>query len=233
MRKRLLVVEDEPGIAMALEDELNHHGYAVEVVRDGQAAVDAVREGRFDGIILDLMLPKKDGFAVCRELRAFGVQTPILMLTARTREADTVRGLETGADDYVTKPYRPEELRARIVAMLRRSAQHAPEDFAFGDIEVSFVRREVTRDRRPVPLTPQEFRLLDTFIRNRGRALSRQRLIDEAWGRDMFVTDRVVDNQVTNLRRKIEANPAAPRYIVSVRGFGYRFEGDAPIVTEP
>jgi DNA-binding response OmpR family regulator len=210
---------------MALEDELTHHGYEVEIARDGQAAVEAGREARFDGIVLDVMLPRKDGFTVCRELRALGVRTPILMLTAKTEELDTVRGLEIGADDYVTKPYRPPELLARIHALLRRSSEPPPDIYRFGDVEVNFVRREVTRCKRLETLTPMEFRLLETFIRHRGRALGRQRLIDEAWGHDTFVTARAVDNQVTNLRKKIEPNSSEPRYILSVRGFGYRFDG--------
>jgi two-component system alkaline phosphatase synthesis response regulator PhoP len=222
---RILVVEDEPSIAMALEDELSQHGYDVEVVRDGQAAVDEGRSPRFDGIILDIMLPRKDGFTVCRELRAQGVRTPILMLTAKSQEEDIVRGLDVGADDYVTKPYRPPELRARIQALLRRSSEPPPVVFRFGDVEVNFVRREVRQATVPVSMTPMEFRLLETFIRNRGRALGRQRIIDEAWGHDTFITARAVDNQVTNLRKKIEPNPSAPRYILSVRGFGYRFDG--------
>jgi two-component system alkaline phosphatase synthesis response regulator PhoP len=226
VRRRVLVVEDELGIAMALEDELTHHGYEVEVVRDGQAAVEEGCDPRFDAIVLDLMLPRKDGFAVCRELRTLGVRTPILMLTARTQERDTVRGLEIGADDYVTKPYRPDELRARIQALLRRSSPEVPQTYRFGDVEVDFVRREVRREDQAVSLTPQEFRLLEAFIRHQGRALHRQRLVDEAWGHDTFVTARVVDNQVTNLRKKVEPNPGAPRYIRSVRGFGYRFDGD-------
>ena len=225
MTKRVLVVEDEPSIAMALEDELTHHGYEVEVVRDGQAAVDEGRDPRFDGIVLDIMLPKKDGFTVCRELRALGVRTPILMLTAKSQEQDVVRGLEVGADDYVTKPYRPPELRARIQALLRRSSEPTLDTYRFGDVDVDFVRREVRQGSRPVALTPLEFRLLETFIRLRGRALGRQRIIDEAWGHDTFVTARAVDNQVTNLRKKIEPNPSEPRFIFSVRGFGYRFDG--------
>ena len=225
MTKRVLIVEDEPGIAMALEDELTHLGYEVEVVGDGQAAVDEGRDGRFDGIVLDIMLPKKDGFAVCRELRALGVRTPILMLTARSQERDVVRGLDMGADDYVTKPYRPPELRARIQALLRRASEPPPDIYRFGDIEVDFVRREVRHDTEPVTTTPLEFRLLEAFIRHRGRALGRQRIIDEAWGHATFVTARAVDNQVTNLRKKIEPNPAEPRYILAVRGFGYRFDG--------
>jgi two-component system alkaline phosphatase synthesis response regulator PhoP len=226
MSKRLLIVEDEPGIAMALEDELTRHGYDVEVVRDGQAAVEAGSDPRLDGILLDLMLPRKDGFAVCRELRAIGVTTPILMLTAKSQEADTVRGLQIGADDYVVKPYRPPELCARIEALIRRSSSAAAsETYRFGEMDVDFIRREVRRAGRPLPLTPLEFRLLETFIRHRGRALRRGRLIEEAWGAATFVTSRAVDNQVTNLRKKIENVPASPEFIRSVRGFGYRFDG--------
>ena len=180
---------------------------------------------RFDAIVLDVMLPKKDGFTVCRELRALGVRTPILILTAKTLETDTVHGLELGADDYVTKPYRPPELRARIQALLRRSSEAVADIYRFGDLELNFVRRELRRGSDLVPLTPLEFRLLTAFIRHRGRALGRERLIDEVWGHDTFVIGRVVDTQITNLRKKIESSPAQSRYIVSVRGFGYRFDG--------
>jgi len=223
--RRLLIVEDEPGIAMAIEDELTHHGYEVEVARDGQAGLDAALETRFEDILLDVMLPKKDGFSVCRELRARGVRTPILMLTARSQEEDTVKGLQLGADDYVVKPYRPHELLARVQALMRRASEPPPDLYRFGDVETDFVRREVRQNGTVIALTPQEFRLLEVFIRNRGRALGRQRLLDEAWGRDAFVTNRVVDNQVTNLRKKIEPDPTQPRYLLSVRGFGYRFDG--------
>ena len=225
MSRRLLVVEDEPGIAMALEDELAAQGYLVKVVHDGEAAVEAGRSERFDGIILDVMLPRKDGFAVCRELRQMGIRTPILMLTAKTEEHEAVRGLTLGADDYVTKPYRPQELRARVQALLRRSGDALPDVYRFGDVEINFTRREVIRGGAVVSLTPLEFRLLEVFVRHRGRALGRNRLIDAVWGINTFVTDRVVDNQVTNLRKKIEANPAEPAHVVSVRGFGYRFDG--------
>jgi two-component system alkaline phosphatase synthesis response regulator PhoP len=221
---RILLVEDDPGIAMAIEDDLRADGYAVEVVTDGMTASTRAVEGRHDAILLDVMLPKKDGFAVCREARAAGVRAPIILLTARTAEPDKILGLETGADDYITKPYSPGELRARIKAVLRRSTEAVPEIFRFGDVEVDFSRHEVRRDGAPVPTTPLEFSLLETFIRHRGRALGRQRLIDEAWGRDTFVTDRVVDNQVTNLRKKIEPTPSAPTFLHSIRGYGYRFD---------
>jgi len=221
---RILVVEDDPGIAMALEDDLRAEGYDVIVATDGVSATALAIEEGPDAILLDVMLPQKDGFAVCRDVRAAGVRAPIILLTARTAEPDKILGLETGADDYVTKPYSPGELRARIKAALRRSSEGLPDVFRFGDAEVDFSRRELRRAGSPVPMTPLEFRLLETFVRHRGRALARQRLIDEAWGRDTFVTDRVVDNQVTNLRKKLEPTPSSPVFLNSIRGYGYRFD---------
>jgi two-component system alkaline phosphatase synthesis response regulator PhoP len=222
---RILVVEDEPGIALGLEDDLKMEGYEVEVVGDGLLACRRAREDPFDLIVLDIMLPGKDGFEVCRELRRSGLRTPILMLTAKTQEAEKVLGFELGADDYVTKPFGTRELRARIKALLRRSREEEAECYRFGDIEVDFRRGELRKCGAPVELTPIEFKLLGVFIRNRGRVLSREQLLDGAWGRDTFASDRVVDNHIANLRRKIEPDPSEPRYLRNVRGLGYRFEG--------
>jgi DNA-binding response OmpR family regulator len=224
---RILIVEDEPAIALALEDDLTLEGHAVEVVTDGETASRRARTGSFDVILLDVMLPHKDGFEVCREIRRAGVRTPILMLTARTQEAEKVMGLDLGADDYLTKPYGRHELRARVRALLRRGApeEGAPEIHRFDDVEVDFTRAEVRRGGTRVDLTPLEFRLMAAFVKSRGRVLSRQQLLDAAWGRDLAVTERVVDNQILNLRRKIERDPASPRYIAGVRGMGYRFDG--------
>jgi two-component system alkaline phosphatase synthesis response regulator PhoP len=222
---RILVVEDEPGIALGLEDDLKLEGYDVEVARDGETATRLAREQPFDLILLDVMLPRKDGFEVCRELRRAGLRTPILILTAKTQEAEKVLGLELGADDYVTKPFSPRELRARVKALLRRASGDTPEIYRFGEVEVDFSRRELRRRGEPVEVTPLEFKLLTAFIRNRGCVLSREQLLDAAWGRGTFVTDRVVDNQIVSLRRKIESEPARPCYLVSVRGVGYRFDG--------
>jgi two-component system alkaline phosphatase synthesis response regulator PhoP len=222
---RILVVEDEPGIALALEDDLKLEGYEVEVAGDGETAGRRARELAFDLILLDVMLPRKDGFEVCRELRRAGLRTPILMLTAKTQEAEKVLGLELGADDYLTKPYSRRELRARIKALLRRAAPEAPAVYCFDDIEVDFARCELRRAGTPVELTTLEFKLLAAFIRHRGRVLGRDQLLDEVWGQGTFITDRVVDNQVANLRRKIEPVQAEPRYLRSVRGLGYRFDG--------
>lgn len=222
---RILVVEDEPNLALGLEDDLKLEGYEVEVVRDGKTASERAQEKPFDLIILDVMLPRKDGFEVCRELRHAGLRTPIILLTAKTQESDKVLGLELGADDYVTKPFSPRELRARVKAILRRAAGEAPEVYQFGDVEVDFGRCEIRRAGKAVEATPLEFKLLSAFIRHRGRALSRDQLLDEVWGRGIAVTDRVIDTHITNLRKKIEPEPSEPRYLVSVRGVGYRFDG--------
>ncbi len=222
---RILVVEDDPGIALGLEDDLKLEGYDVEVARDGETALARARERRFDVIVLDIMLPHKDGYQVCRELRHGGMDAPIIMLTARTQEAEKVLGLEMGADDYVTKPFSPIELRARIKAVLRRTSRDMPAVHRFGDVEVDFGRCELRRKGQVVELSSLEFKLLAAFIQSRGRVLSRDQLLDAAWGTGVHVTDRAVDNHVVDLRRKIEPEPADPRYITSVRGMGYRFDG--------
>jgi DNA-binding response OmpR family regulator len=222
---RILVVEDEPGIALGLETDLTLEGYEVEVARDGETGLRRAREGSFDLILLDVMLPGKDGFAVCREIRRAHVPVSIIVLTAKSHEAEKVLGLELGADDYVTKPFSPLELRARIKAVLRRGSNETPEIYQFGDIEVNFTRGEVRRTGTVIETTAIEFRLLAAFIRLRGRVLTREQLLDEVWGRDSSPTDRVVDNHIMNLRKKIERTPDAPRHIVSLRGVGYRFDG--------
>ena len=222
---RILIVEDDPAITVALEDDLRLEGYDVETVADGEAALARARSAAVDLILLDVMLPKKDGFDVCRELRRRGVTAKILLLTARAGESDKVLGLDLGADDYVTKPYSPKELRARIRAHLRHAPEpSAPDVRRFGDCELDVARGELRRAARVVPTTPLELKLLDLFTTRAGRVLTRRALIDEVWGHDTMVTERVVDNQIANLRRKIEPDPATPRFIKSVRGIGYRFD---------
>jgi DNA-binding response OmpR family regulator len=223
---RILVVEDEPGIALGLEDDLRLEGWDVELIADGIAAARRARQGSFDLILLDVMLPGKDGLEVCRELRRAGLRTPIIMLTARAQEAEKILGLDLGADDYMTKPFSPKELRARIRAALRRNAApEAPSVFRFGDTELDSARCELRRAGSVVETTPTEFKLLSAFVRNRGRVLTREKLLDEAWGPGTFLTDRVVDNHIVALRKKIEPEPAEPRFLISVRGMGYRFDG--------
>jgi two-component system alkaline phosphatase synthesis response regulator PhoP len=227
---RILVVEDEPGIALALADDLRLEGYDVDVTGDGATAVRKGRDDRFDLVLLDIMLAGKDGFDVCRELRRSGVTTPIIMLTARAGEAEKVLAFESGADDYVTKPFGPRELRARIAAVLRRSRQGAsppaaPEVRRVGDADVDFARGEIRRAGTSSPLTALEFRLLQLFVRSEGRILTREQLIDGAWGPGTFVTERVVDNHIGSLRKKLEPDAGEPRHIKNVRGLGYRFDG--------
>jgi DNA-binding response OmpR family regulator len=223
---RILIVEDEPSIALALEDDLRREGYETRLVGDGNDAARIAVAERFDLILLDVMLPGRDGFEVCRDVRRAGVATPILLLTARTHEAEKLLGFETGADDYVTKPYSVRELRARIKALVRRGTTPERTDvFRFGDAELDFVRCELRRGGRVVELSAMEFKLLTAFVRNEGRVLTRTQLLDVVWGTGTHVTDRVVDNQVTNLRKKIEPEPERPRYLLSLRGLGYRFDG--------
>jgi DNA-binding response OmpR family regulator len=223
--KRILVVEDESDIAFGLQLDLKNEGYDVEIESDGESALERIRKEAFDLILLDVMLPRRDGFEVCRQLRRTGSRTPVIMLTARAQEAEKVLGLEIGADDYITKPFSPRELRARVKAALRRSAKDEAPIYRFGDAEVDFGRCELRRAGKPVELTALEFKLLAAFIRNAGKVLSRERLLDLAWGQGTFITDRVVDNHVVTLRKKVEPEPDEPRYIVSVRGLGYRFDG--------
>jgi DNA-binding response OmpR family regulator len=188
----------------------------------------------FDLILLDVMLPQIDGFEICRELRHRGLKTPIILLTAKTHEAEKVVGLDVGADDYVTKPFSPRELRARIRALLRRAKPEAAEHglngnggdiHRFGSCELDMTRFELRRNGQSIESTTTELKLLAAFVRNRGRLLSRERLLDEVWGPGIAVTDRVIDNHIVSLRKKIEEDPTAPRYLISVRGVGYRFDG--------
>ena len=228
---RILIVEDEPSIALALEDDLQREGYTTEVVGDGETAARRAVSEAFDLILLDVMLPKQDGFEVCRQVRRAGVETPIVLLTAKTQEAEKVLGLELGADDYVTKPYSARELRARVKAHLRRSSAKMSDVYRFGDAELDFTRCELRRGGKAVELSALEFKLLAAFVRHSGRLLTRAQLLDEIWGPGTHVTDRVVDNQVTNLRKKIEPEPERPQYLIALRGLGYRFDGEG--VTEP
>jgi DNA-binding response OmpR family regulator len=221
---RILIVEDEPDIAFSLQADLQRQGYEISLSQNGD---DAIRRGsseQWDLILLDVMLPGADGIEVCASLRRTGVKTPIILLTARTRESEKESGLDAGADDYDTQPFSMRELRARIRAQLRRGADPSERVLRFGECELDLDRVVLRRRGAAVDMTAQEFRILQVFLRNAGRVLSREQLIDGAWGPGMSITDRAVDTHVFNLRKKIEADPAAPRFVVSVRGLGYRFE---------
>jgi len=223
---RILIVEDEPGIAFTLENDLQTEGYEIAVVPDGAEAVRRARAEAFDLILLDVMLPNKDGFEVCRELRRGGLSTPIIMLTAKTQEAEKILGLDVGADDYVTKPFSPRELRARIRALLRRSTpENGSEVLRFGNCELDLARFELRRNGQRIDATHTELKLLTAFLRNKGRVLTREALLEDVWGSGVFVTDRVVDNHIVALRKKIEGDPTVPKHLISIRGMGYRFDG--------
>lgn len=221
---RILIVEDEPDIALGLQLDLRDEGHTVEVARDGEEASRRAREPGWDLILLDVMLPLKDGFEVCRDLRRAKLRTPVLMLTAKAQEAEKVMGLDMGADDYMTKPFSPRELRARVRALLRRAAPESEPVYRFGDCEVDFPRAELRRAGQRTDLTAIELKMMELFVHSAGRVVTRNQVIEAVWGHDVFVTDRVVDTHVVKLRRKIEIDPAKPRHIVSVRGIGYRFE---------
>jgi DNA-binding response OmpR family regulator len=220
---RLLIVEDDPTIALGLEKDFALEGYEVIVTGDGDSACRLAQLERFDLIILDVMLPNRDGFEVCRELRRAHVNAPVIMLTARVQESDKVLGLDLGADDYVTKPFSPRELRARVKAALRRAHGDPAAIHRVGDLEVDMGRCQVRLAGTPLELSALEFRLLAAFARRPGRVWTRAALLDEVWGANTHVTDRVVDTHVMKLRRKIEP-PGAVRRLVGVRGIGYRFE---------
>jgi two-component system alkaline phosphatase synthesis response regulator PhoP len=226
--RRILLVEDEPSLVLTLSDRLLSEGFQVETAADGEEGLSRALEGSFDLILLDVMLPRRDGFEVCRELRSRGVQVPIVMLTARDQVVDRVVGLKLGADDYVSKPFEMIELLARIEALFRRA--HTPASgtsgtYAFADVRVDFRRAEVLRGGVPVTLSALEFKLLAYFIQNRGALLSRDELLDKVWGYDAMPTTRTVDVHVASLRQKLESNPSRPEYILTVHRRGYRFAG--------
>ena len=226
MNARILVVEDEQTIAIGLKDDLELEGFIVEVVEDGNMALRRILQGEFDLILLDVMLPGMDGFEVCREARLKGNHTPIIMLTAKAQEVDRVVGLELGADDYVTKPFSRRELIARVKAVLRRGRERNKLGGVcrFADITVNFDRFEVLRRGKKIDLTAMEFKLLRVFLEHRGQALTIDELLQEAWGCDAVLTDRVVYTHVNNLRNKLEEDPRNPRFLIGVRGIGYRFD---------
>lgn len=227
MAKKVLVVDDEPTLVATLKYNLERDGYQVRTACDGQAALFEARSVRPDIILLDLMLPGLDGLEICRILRR-ETAVPILMLTAKGEEADKVVGLELGADDYVTKPFSMRELMARVRALLRR-AETAPGEEAelitAADLSIDLRRREASLRGQALTLKPKEFDLLVFFLRNRGRALTREQLLDQIWGYDFAGDTRTVDVHVSWLRQKIEDNPAKPARLITIRGVGYRFDG--------
>jgi two-component system alkaline phosphatase synthesis response regulator PhoP len=225
--KRLLLVEDEPGLVMTLTDRLGREGYAVETSGDGESALERAASGSFDLILLDVMLPRLNGFDLLRELRRRGNETPVIVLTARGQVVDKVVGLKLGADDYVTKPFEMLELLARIEAKLRRPSPppRPAEGYEFGDIRVDFRKAEVVKGGEPIDLSAREFQLLRYFIEHRGATLTREELLNEVWGYNAMPSTRTVDVHVAWLRQKIEPTARHPQYILTIHGMGYKFAG--------
>jgi two-component system alkaline phosphatase synthesis response regulator PhoP len=224
--KRILLIEDEPGLVLTLTDRLTGEGYAVERAADGESGLERASREAFDLVLLDLMLPRMSGFDVCRELRKRGVETPVIMLTARGQVVDKVVGLKLGADDYLTKPFEMAELLARIEAKLRRpSTPHPAEGYAFGDVRVDFRKAEAIRNGTALELSAREFQLLRYFVEHRGATITRDELLNEVWGYNAMPSTRTVDVHVAWLRQKIEPNPRHPQFIVTIHGMGYKFAG--------
>jgi len=222
--KRILVIEDEPQMRLGLRDNLELEGYEVETAADGDEGLQKAGSFAPDLVILDVMLPKKNGFDVCRDLRARSISTPIVMLTARSAETDKVLGLELGADDYVTKPFSITELLARVRAVLRRTGQQKPtaDAIRIGDIEIDFKLHQARRAKARIEFTAREFDLLRYFVQHTGQVVTREQILNEVWGYEEFPTTRTIDNFVAKLRQKIEAAPDGPRIIVTEPGIGYR-----------
>lgn len=226
--KKILIVEDDPTIRMGLEECLKAEHYFIASVDDGDQGFSIAKENQYDLIILDLMLPGKNGFDICRELRSLGIKTPIIILTSKKEEADKVLGLEIGADDYITKPFSIRELQARVKALLRRSADNLSSElneYSFGDIYINFKSYEVIKGNEQVKISSTELNILKYLIEHRGEVVSRDKLLNEAWGYNATQTTRTVDNYILSLRKIIEDNPAEPMHIITIHKAGYKFVG--------
>ena len=220
----ILIVEDDPSMLTGLKDNFEFKGYRVLTAADGEKGLDAALNATPDLIILDIMLPKINGYEICRLIRAEGLEMPVIMLTAKGEESDVVLGLNIGADDYVTKPFSISELLARSAAFLRRTKKEVEEVIEFGALRLDRAARRLTRAGEEIELSPKEFSLLLYFVEKSGRALTRDEILNAVWGYDCIVTSRSVDRFVTTLRNKIEPDPATPVFIHTVRQVGYRFD---------
>lgn len=230
--RRILIIEDAPAIRMALEDDFKFEGYQVETAATGPEGLEKALDLDLDIIILDLMLPELNGLEICKELRRRDIGTPIIMLTAKSQEFDKVLGLELGADDYVTKPFSPFELQARVKALLRRSElrdkQAASATIRIGPFELIPLKYLFTKNGQPVQLTTIEFDLMKMLMQHAGHVLRRDDILRRVWGEEVYVTRRTVDTHIANLRRKIEDDPEQSHWITGIRGAGYKFNPDAP-----
>lgn len=224
---RILIVEDESAMLRGLKDALQAKGFEILTAQDGETGLNLALTGEAGLILLDIMLPRVNGYQICRAVRESGLDAPILMLTAKGREEDIILGLNTGADDYLAKPFRIGELMARVRALLRRAKAQAATTFRFGGLELDLASRKLLRNGLEVEMTAKESKLLAYFVSRQGRALARNDILDAVWGRSAFVTGRSVDRCVTTLRAKIEPDPRRPKYIRTIRDIGYRFETGA------
>jgi two-component system, OmpR family, alkaline phosphatase synthesis response regulator PhoP len=226
MSRSILLIEDEPGLVMTISDLLSAEAFSVQSARDGDTGLAMAADPQFDLIILEVMLPRRNGFEICRALRERGIGTPILMLRARAQITDRVVGLRIGAHDYLVKPFDPAELLARIEALLRRSrksSQPMVKTVQFGQVEVDFEKAEARKNGQPVNLAGKELRLLRYLVENRGRVVGREELLRNVWEYASEVSSRTIDTHIAWLRQKLEVNPQFPDYIHTVRGKGYRF----------
>lgn len=225
-RKRILVADDDPDLLDLLQMDLSHQGYDTLTAANGKDALQVAMAEKLDLILLDVMMPKLDGFEVCAGLRRLGHTTPVLMLTAKGQVEDRVTGLDAGADDYLVKPFSTEELLARVRALLRRTRKqgHAPRKLKLGDAEIDLARQTAARGRKPIHLTAKEFAMLRLMAEAEGEPVSRERFLDLVWGYAAFPTTRTVDNHIASLRGKIEKNPESPRWIKTIYGVGYKLD---------
>jgi DNA-binding response OmpR family regulator len=225
---KVLIIEDDRAILKAVEANLLGEGYEVETATDGLTGLERASDPSQDLILLDLMLPKLPGEEICRRLRQNGITTPILFLTAKNEEEHRIAGFELGADDYVAKPFSLRELLCRIQAILRRAAgqKHLLAHYHFADVALDFVKMEARKGDQPVVLTTREFAILRLMVSNKGVVISRDRLLNEVWGYDAYPSTRTVDNQIVKLRQKLEDDPENPRFILTIRGTGYKFVGE-------
>jgi len=223
--KKILIVEDDPAILKGIVAALTEEHYEIVTAMDGEKCHQAVKRDNLDLIILDIMLPKKHGFDVCRDLRKEGIDTPILILTSKKEEMDKVLGLELGADDYMTKPFSIRELCARVKAILRRRGEHRYEidEYNFGNIHLDFRKQSASRNKEPVKLSNREFDILKYFIQREGNVVTRDMLLNDVWGYENFPTTRTVDNYILSIRKKIEDSPNEPKHLLTVHTAGYKF----------
>jgi len=223
--KKILIIEDDPAISIGLQDSLVEEHYEITLEDDGERGFNKAMKEKFDLILLDIMLPSKNGIDICRDLRNNGVNSPIIMLTSKKEEMDKVLGLEIGADDYVTKPFSIRELLARIKALLRRNSELIKEieEYSFGNIFIDFKKQEATKKNEPLQLSSTEYKILKYLIQHEGDVISRDNFLDDVWGYDSFPTTRTVDNYILSIRKQIEDDQSKPEHLITIHKAGYKF----------